>query len=465
MAKIRTAGAARRRPILQIQDLQVYYGESHALQGVSLTLERGILSVVGRNGMGKTTLCNTIVGLMRARSGAIRFEGRDISGSSPHEIARVGVGFVPQGRRLWPSLSVDETLRLCARRRRRLEGRTGLFDLSAAGRAREQRRRSAIGRRAADAGDIAGAAGQSAAACHGRADRGLGADHRCASARSADPPGERRGFVGACRRAEHRRRDLCFGPCRDHGQWSRQPRSWTRAISPPTASCSSGCLASAGTARRNRLGAALPYVCVRRLRPPRSRCFASRGGDAEDDVDACLSRRFSAQPLGLPAGRPAPARAAARGGAASRCCPCRSRSASAARRWSSALSTPRARNCASSAIGCAPTACRCALSIFRRRASRRAPTSPRCRWPPCIPADRPRSSPATEALRSARWRKRSRAGSTANAGSAASFRPADRAALRSPPPACGACRSVSPRSWSRRSPRARSASMSALPTS
>ena len=52
---------------------------SHALQGVSLDLERGILSVVGRNGMGKTTLCNTIVGLMRARSGAIRFEGRDIS--------------------------------------------------------------------------------------------------------------------------------------------------------------------------------------------------------------------------------------------------------------------------------------------------------------------------------------------------------------------------------------------------
>ena len=103
------------KPILQVQDLQVYYGESHALQGVSLTVERGVLSVVGRNGMGKTTLCNTIVGLMRARSGAVRFDGREISSAEPHEIVRAGVGFVPQGRRLWPSLSVDETLRLSER--------------------------------------------------------------------------------------------------------------------------------------------------------------------------------------------------------------------------------------------------------------------------------------------------------------------------------------------------------------
>jgi uncharacterized protein (UPF0261 family)/ABC-type branched-subunit amino acid transport system ATPase component len=103
------------KPILHVQDLQVYYGESHALQGVSLTLERGVLSVVGRNGMGKTTLCNTIVGLMRARSGGVRFDGRDISRLEPHEIVRAGIGFVPQGRRLWPSLSVDETLRLSER--------------------------------------------------------------------------------------------------------------------------------------------------------------------------------------------------------------------------------------------------------------------------------------------------------------------------------------------------------------
>jgi ABC-type branched-subunit amino acid transport system ATPase component len=63
------------RAALKIDDLHVYYGESHAIQGVSLTLERGVLSVVGRNGMGKTTLCNTITGLMRPRSGSIRVDG------------------------------------------------------------------------------------------------------------------------------------------------------------------------------------------------------------------------------------------------------------------------------------------------------------------------------------------------------------------------------------------------------
>src|SRR3984957_10130345 len=115
MADRRHGSVAAGKAVLQVQDLQVYYGESHALQGVSLGLDRGILSVVGRNGMGKTTLCNTIVGLMRARSGAIRFDGRDISGLEPHEIIRAGIGFVPQGRRLWPSLSVDETLRLSLR--------------------------------------------------------------------------------------------------------------------------------------------------------------------------------------------------------------------------------------------------------------------------------------------------------------------------------------------------------------
>src|SRR5271163_3152821 len=112
MARNSAGSVSSSKPILQVQELQVYYGESHALQGVSLTLQRGVLSVVGRNGMGKTTLCNTIVGLMRARAGAVRFDGREISAAEPHEIVRASVGFVPQGRRLWPSLSVDETLRL-----------------------------------------------------------------------------------------------------------------------------------------------------------------------------------------------------------------------------------------------------------------------------------------------------------------------------------------------------------------
>lgn len=106
------------RPALKIDDLHVYYGESHAIQGVSLALERGVLSVVGRNGMGKSTLCNTIVGLKRAQSGSIRVDGREVSTLEPHEIHRLGVGYVPQGRRVWPSLSVDEHLRLAAGSRR-----------------------------------------------------------------------------------------------------------------------------------------------------------------------------------------------------------------------------------------------------------------------------------------------------------------------------------------------------------
>ena len=76
-----------------------------------------ILSLVGRNGMGKSTLCNAIVGLRRARQGTIRVAGEEIMGRSPHEINRLGVGYVPQGRRVWPSLTVDETLALASRRR------------------------------------------------------------------------------------------------------------------------------------------------------------------------------------------------------------------------------------------------------------------------------------------------------------------------------------------------------------
>jgi uncharacterized protein (UPF0261 family)/ABC-type branched-subunit amino acid transport system ATPase component len=104
--------------ILQVSGLNVYYGHSHALQGVDLTLERGVLSVVGRNGMGKTTLCKTIMGLVRASSGAVRMNGQDLLGLQPAQIARLGVGYVPQGRRLWRSLNVDEHLRLSVGRRR-----------------------------------------------------------------------------------------------------------------------------------------------------------------------------------------------------------------------------------------------------------------------------------------------------------------------------------------------------------
>ncbi|QOZ46331.1 ABC transporter permease [Bradyrhizobium sp. CCBAU 53340] len=97
---------------LEVRGLDVYYGHSHALQGVDLTLESGVFSVVGRNGMGKTTLCKAIMGLVGVSGGSIRVRGEDITRRPPAQIARLGVGYVPQGRRLWRSLSVDEHLQL-----------------------------------------------------------------------------------------------------------------------------------------------------------------------------------------------------------------------------------------------------------------------------------------------------------------------------------------------------------------
>ena len=101
---------------LSVRGLNVYYGASHALQGVDLELPSGVLSVVGRNGMGKTTLCKAIMGLHPASSGAISFHGNSLLGKDPGAVARMGIGYVPQGRRLWPSLTVDEHLKMVAGR-------------------------------------------------------------------------------------------------------------------------------------------------------------------------------------------------------------------------------------------------------------------------------------------------------------------------------------------------------------
>src|SRR6202521_6192409 len=112
------ADARRAAPILEVRGLDVYYGRSHALQGVDLTLDSGVLSVVGRNGMGKTTLCKTLMGLVRATGGSARMGGEDLLSLPPAQVARLGVGYVPQGRRLWRSLTVDEHLRMIAGLRR-----------------------------------------------------------------------------------------------------------------------------------------------------------------------------------------------------------------------------------------------------------------------------------------------------------------------------------------------------------
>jgi uncharacterized protein (UPF0261 family)/ABC-type branched-subunit amino acid transport system ATPase component len=101
-------------PILVIQDLQVSRGASPILQGVSLTVGKAPLALVGRNGMGKSTLCDAIMGLLPLRGGSIELCGRPIGGLRPFRVARAGIGYVPQGRRVFSSLSVHEHLRMVA---------------------------------------------------------------------------------------------------------------------------------------------------------------------------------------------------------------------------------------------------------------------------------------------------------------------------------------------------------------
>ena len=117
---------ASKVPLLVIEGLDVYYGRAHALQGVNLQLAHGVLGIVGRNGMGKTTLCHAITGLVPA-GGSIRLAGEEILGLGPHQITQRGIAYVPQGRRVWPSLTVDETLKLVARKKRDVERVYTLF--------------------------------------------------------------------------------------------------------------------------------------------------------------------------------------------------------------------------------------------------------------------------------------------------------------------------------------------------
>jgi branched-chain amino acid transport system ATP-binding protein len=101
---------------LEVRDLHAYYGESHVLQGVSLEVpEGGSVSLLGRNGAGKTTTIAAIVGFVRPRGGIVTVLGRDVTGGAPHQIARAGVGLVPQGRRVFADLSVRENLEIAAR--------------------------------------------------------------------------------------------------------------------------------------------------------------------------------------------------------------------------------------------------------------------------------------------------------------------------------------------------------------
>ena len=102
--------------ILDARDIHAWYGSSHVLHGVGLQLARGeTMGLLGRNGMGKSTLIRTLLGHVPQRSGQIGFFGRDCSRAKPHEVARLGVAYVPEGRGVFPNLSVRENLLMAAR--------------------------------------------------------------------------------------------------------------------------------------------------------------------------------------------------------------------------------------------------------------------------------------------------------------------------------------------------------------
>ena len=101
--------------MLEVKDLVAGYGASTVLDGLDFSMGVEVVAMLGRNGMGKTTLCNVIMGLIPAQKGEIRFQGTEITGLTPEKIARAGIAYVPQGRRLFPSLTVDEHLRMLSK--------------------------------------------------------------------------------------------------------------------------------------------------------------------------------------------------------------------------------------------------------------------------------------------------------------------------------------------------------------
>jgi branched-chain amino acid transport system ATP-binding protein len=128
--------------VLELSGVRAGYDVGDVLQGVDLRLEEGeIVGLLGRNGVGKTTLMNTIIGLLRPRAGSIILEGRELAGEAAHEIARAGIAIVPQGRRIFAQLTVEQNLKLARRAAAERDLRWGLdevYDLLP--RLRERRR-------------------------------------------------------------------------------------------------------------------------------------------------------------------------------------------------------------------------------------------------------------------------------------------------------------------------------------
>jgi branched-chain amino acid transport system ATP-binding protein len=117
--------------MLKVEDIHTYYGDSYILQGISLRVDPGeVVCLLGRNGAGKTTTIRSIIGFTPPRAGKILFKDRDMTRLSSNQIARAGIGLVPQGRRIFPDLTVRENLMLAARNPSARSGRGAGWDLA-----------------------------------------------------------------------------------------------------------------------------------------------------------------------------------------------------------------------------------------------------------------------------------------------------------------------------------------------
>ena len=156
------SAAAPSDPLVAVEDIHTYYGKSHILHGVSLNVGRGeVVGLLGRNGVGKSTTLKTIMGLVHPHRGKIMLAGKPITSLPAHKLARLGIGYVPEDRRIFRLLTVMENLRTGLDRhgvtaeKQAGAARQGVRLLSGAGGAAQPGGRHALGRRAADAGDRA----------------------------------------------------------------------------------------------------------------------------------------------------------------------------------------------------------------------------------------------------------------------------------------------------------------------
>ena len=153
-AELRGRARDERAAFLEVSDLHAWYGESHVLHGVDFDVNEGeVVTLLGRNGAGRTSTLRAILGLIGARTGSIKVDGLETIGLPTHRIARLGLGYCPEERGIFSSLSAEENLMLPPRLgARRHDRRADLRDVSEPEGARRQPGHAPVGRRAADAG-------------------------------------------------------------------------------------------------------------------------------------------------------------------------------------------------------------------------------------------------------------------------------------------------------------------------